>query len=158
MPEFNAEQLALLATVSPELKKAFENDDEQAVQNALQGMEKPSKQALWKKITEVKLWTPTKVWQKPIPKTGLAYTNLSGDDSFVEASFEGSIGVGLITGDAGNTVVSSIEASGAAAKVGIPVGAVVSEINGKSTEGMTKNEVVTIIPVSYTHLTLPTKA
>lgn len=86
MPEFNAEQLALLATVSPELKKAFENDDEQAVQNALQGMEKPSKQDLWKKITEVKLWTPTKVWQKPIPKTGLAYTNLSGDDDFVEAS------------------------------------------------------------------------
>ena len=161
-------QEAVLAALPDALRKSFEDSDEQAMKEALGAMTKAEKDQHWDKIVSSGLWSPNKVWKKPIPKKRIASTgNVAGDQKEdVVAKFSGPLGLTLIQNVNGKgTVVQGVDARSPSEEQGVVKGMLVVSVNGQNVLELKKSECVNIIKnastpktVVFRHLPQPTPA
>ena len=157
-------QSEVLASLPPSLKKAFEEDDEQAMKTALKALDPAEKKEHWDRITASGLWTPTKVWRNPIPKASIQAVSAANaaaaaattappppkppGGTIITGTFNGPLGLGLQQGKDGGAVVGSVDENSPAYQLGCSVGDTIVSINGKSTVGMSKSEVISTLKAS----------
>ena len=152
----------VLATLPPALKKAFEDSDEVAMKAALSQLPAKEKAVHWDNIVKSGLWAPNKQWKIPLarrPSATGSTVELVAQKEFatkeILATFAaGPLGLGLSDAPTGGAIVSSTEDSSAAHKNGIPSGARVLSVNGTSTQGMNKRELIAVIKAASVPKTL----